>query len=235
MNTTVKSLSVALFFLLTFSCSNESPKPEVPETNESTVAPEVTEVSTIDVAAFPIVTPSGFPVVDSNYTGEQLSALSVVSIDQASWEKIIEYDEKNRGFDSRTGNFLEGKVKVYGIEGQLSGVYNYKDGFAHGISEDYHPNGVVSLSVSYLHGRKHGKEEWFTDDGATTYEANFKDDVMDGPEITWGEEGGYTEIIYSDGKVVKQDPPVEELLEDAGLDLDPVGEVPEDEKPDPNF
>ena len=126
-------------------------------------------------------------------------------------------------------------MKVYGYDGQVSGIYNYKNGFLHGSSEDYHPNGVVSLSVTYLHGKKHGKEEWFSDDGSPTYEANFKEDVMDGPEITWTEEGGYTEIIYSNGKVVEQNPPVEESLGDVGLDLDPVEEVPEDEKPDPDF
>ena len=235
MITTVTSLSVALFLLLAFSCSNESPKPEVPETNESKVIPEVVEGVVSDIASFPSAAPGGFPVVESNYTGEPLTASSVVTIDQAGWEEIIEFDEENRGFDSRTGNFLEGKVKVYDPEGHLSGLYNYKNGFLHGSSEDYHLNGVVSLSVTYLHGKKHGKEEWFTEDGAPTYEANFKEDVMDGPEIIWTEEGGYTEIIYSNGKVVEEAPPTEEFLEDAGLDLDPVEEVPEDEKPDPDF
>ena len=235
MNTSVTSLSVALFLLLASSCSPESPEPEGPEANQSQTAPKAPDDLASDMASFPSAEPGGFPVVESNYTGEQLSASSVVTIDQASWEEIIEYDEENRAFDSRTGNFLEGKVKVYDPEGHISGVYNYKDGFAHGISEDYHLNGVVSLSVNYLHGKKHGKEEWFTEDGAPTYEANFKEDVMDGSEITWGEEGAFTEIIYSNGKVVEADPPVEELLEDAGLDLDPVEEVSEEEKPDPDF
>ena len=233
MITTVTSLSVALFLLLAFSCSNESPKPE--GANQSKVIPEVAEDVVSDIASFPSAAAGGVPVVESNYTGEPLTASSVVTIDQASWEEIIEFDEENRGFDSRTGNFLEGKVKVYDPEGHLSGLYNYKNGFLHGSSEDYHLNGVVSLSVNYLHGKKHGKEEWFTEDGSTTYEANFKDDVMDGPEITWGEEGAFTEIIYSNGKVVEENPPVEELLEDAELDLDPVEDVPEEEKPDPDF
>jgi hypothetical protein len=234
MNTTVTSLSVALFLLLASSCSPESPKPEGLETNESKVIPKVPEDVASDLVSLPLVLSEGFPVFEGNYTGEQLTAVSVVSIDQASWEKIIEYDEENRGFDSRTGNLLEGRMKVYGYDGQLSGVYNYKDGFLHGSSEDYYPHGVVSLSVTYLHGKKHGKEEWFTEDGAPTYEANFKEDVMDGSEIIWGEEGGYTEIIYSNGKVVES-PPVEELLDDVELDLDPVEEVPENEKSDPDF
>ena len=235
MKPTVTYFPIALFLLLAFSCSTESPEPEAPETNESKVVPKAPEDVASDIASFPSAAPGGFPVVESNYTGEPLSASSVVSIDQATWEKIIEFNEENRGFDSRTGNFLEGKIMVYGDDGQLSGVYNYKDGRPHGSSEDYYPNGVVSLSVTYLHGKKHGKEEWFSEDGSTTYEANFKEDVMDGPEITWSEEGAYTEIIYSNGKVVEADPPVEELLDDVGLDLDPVEEVPEDEKPDPDF
>ena len=242
MKPTMTDFPIALFLLLAFSCSTESPEPEDPEANESKVVSKAPEDVANDIASFPSaaprgfpsVAPEGFPVFEGNYTGEALTASSVVTIDQASWEKIIEYDEENRGFDSRTGNFLEGRMKVYGADGQLSGLYNYKNGFLHGSSEDYHPNGVVSLSVNYLHGKKHGKEEWFTEDGAPTYEANFKEDVMDGPEITWTEEGGYTEIIYSNGKVVEADPPVEELLDDVGLDLDPVEEVPEDEKPDPD-
>ena len=237
MNTSVTSLSVALFLLLAFSCSTESPRPESSETNEpgEISKPKVAEVMASDTSSFPLAEPGGFPVVESNYTGEPLSASSVVSIDHRTWEEVIQYNEENRAFDSRTGNLLQGRVKVYGEEGHLSGEYNYMDGLAHGSSKDYYPNGIVSLSVTYLHGKKNGKEEWFTEDGATTYEANFKDDVMDGPEITWGVEGGATEIIYSNGKVVEENPPVEELLEDVGLDLDPVEEVSEEEKSDPDF
>jgi hypothetical protein len=235
MKPTVTYFPIALFLLLAFSCTTESTEPEAPEANQTKVVPAPPQDEASDLVALPLVLVEGFPVFESNYTGEPLSASSVVSIDQATWEKIIEFNEENRGFDSRTGNFLEGRMKVYGHDGQLSGVYNYKDGRPHGSSADYHPNGVVSLSLTYLHGKKHGKEEWFSDDGSPTYEANFKEDVMDGPEIIWTEEGGYTEIIYSNGKVVEADPPVEELLDDVGLDLDPVVEVPEDEKPDPDF
>jgi hypothetical protein len=235
MKPTMTYFPIALFLLLAFSCSTESPEPEGPEANESKVVPKAPDDVASDIASFPSVAPGGVPVVESNYTREPLSASSVVSIDQATWEKNIQFNEENRGFDSRTGNFLEGRVKVYGAEGQLSGVYNYKDGLAHGISEDYHSNGVVSLSLTYLHGKRHGKEEWFSDDGSPTYEANYKEDVRDGSEIFWNEEGAYTETIYSNGEVVAADPPVEEFLDDVGLDPDPVEEVPKDEKPDPNF
>ena len=67
-----------------------------------------------------------------------------------------------------------------------------------------------------------------------TYEAHFKEDVMDGTEFIFTDDGMVTETLYSNGEVVKQDsgPPEETPLEDEGLELDPVEEEPE---PDPDL
>ena len=222
-------LAVSLFFLLAFSCSNESQNPEDSEGNDS----DLTQ-NPIGPASPPLSYVLNIPLIESNYTGEPLSSSSSVSIDQTSWGKLIKYNEENQGFDSRTGNFLEGKVKVYDENGQVSGIYNYRNGLRHGPSEEYHANGIVSVSINYLDGKKHGKEEWFSDNGTMTYEANFKEDVMDGAEIIFTDDGIVTETLYSNGEVVKQDvgPPVETPLDDEGLDLDPVEEEPD---PDPDF
>ena len=222
-------LAVSLFFLLALSCSNEAQNPEGSEGNDSGLTRN-------PVSSGPPPAPYvlNVPIFESNYTGEPLNPSSSVSIAQASWEELIKYNEENQGFDSRTGNFLEGKVKVYDENGQVSGIYNYRNGLLHGPSEEYHANGIVSLSNNYLDGKKHGKEEWFSDNGSPTYEANFKEDVMDGVEIIWSEEGTPTETLYSNGEVVKEEEgvPVETPLEDEELDLDPVEEEPE---PDPDF
>ena len=224
-----RRLAASLFFLLSFSCSKETQSPESSEGNDSDLTRDLTEPA---LPAAPYVLSK--PTFESNYTGQPLNSSSSVSIAQASWEELIKYNEENQGFDSRTGNLLAGKVKVYDENGQVSGIYNYRNGFRHGPSEEYHANGIVSVSNNYLDGKKHGKEEWFSDNGAMTYEANFKEDVMDGTEIIFTEDGVVTETLYSNGEVVKQDlgPPVETPLDDEGLDLDPVEEEPE---PDPDL
>jgi len=222
-------LAVSLFSLFAFSCSNESQKPEGSEGNDSGLTRNPVDPGS---PALPYVL--NIPLFESNYTGEPLTSSSSVSIAQASWEELIKYNEENQGFDSRTGNLLAGKVKVYDENGQVSGIYNFRNGLRHGPSVEYHSNGIVSVSNNYLDGKKHGKEEWFSDNGAMTYEANFKEDVMDGAEIIFTDDGMITETLYSNGAVVKQDsgPPVETPLDDEGLDLDPVEEEPE---PDPDF
>ena len=222
-------LAVYLFILLAFSCSNEDQNREGSEANGSGLTHDP-----IDPASPPAPYVLDIPLFESNYTGEPLSSSSSVSIAQTSWDELIKYNEENQGFDSRTGNFLEGKVQVYDENGQVSGIYNYRNGLRHGPSEEYHSNGIVSVSNNYLDGKKHGKEEWFSDDGSMTYEVNFKEDLMDGTEIIFTDDGMVTETLYSNGEVIKLDvgPPVETPLDDEGLDLDPEEEEPE---PDPDF
>lgn len=224
MNLIVNRLSVLLFSLLAFSCSTEPQNRAGSEGNDS------------DLTQRPVASGSppapyvlNVPLFESNYTGEVLSSSSSVSIAQSSWEEIIKYNEENQGFDSRTGNFLEGRVKVYNENGVVSGIYNFRNGLLHGPSEEYHPNGIVSVSNMYLDGKKHGKEEWFSENGTMTYEANFKENAMDGTEIIFTEDGLVTETVYSNGEIVKdvEGPPVETPLEDEGLDLDPAEDVPE--------
>ena len=146
-------LAVSLFSLLTFSCSNEAQNPEGSEDNDSGLSRNPVDLGS---PAPPYVL--NVPLFESNYTGEPLTSSSSVSIAQASWEKIIKYNEVNQGFDSRTGNFLAGKVKVYDENGQVSGIYNFRNGLRHGPSVEYHSNSIVSVSNNYLDGKKHGKE-----------------------------------------------------------------------------
>ena len=115
--------AVAIFSLFAFSCSTDTQTPQGSDGNQSGATPKG---SSVDPAPPPTNYVLNPPVFEGNYTGEALSASGVVSIDQSTWEEIIEVDAENRSFDSRTGNFLEGTVKVYDGNGQLSGMYNYK-------------------------------------------------------------------------------------------------------------
>ena len=214
-------LLLALSAYLLSSCSpDSSPSVSEPILQDGNASlppptPKVTLPGSVDLGD-----ESAYAQIESNYTMESLASSDIVTYDYGAWEKFVEFNEEGQGSDSRTGELIEGTYKVLGQDGNLSGVYNFKNGHPHGIWEEYHPSGVLSISSTYLQGKRHGKVQWQTEEGRKTYEANFIGGRMDGKELIWDENGAViSEITYRSGKIDEAEPS-DEPLEDIGLDLD---------------
>lgn len=224
----IQTVHLSIFSaLLVFSCSKETSEEASGGMDDREPAPgTATETSTL-----PQVEEDSGPEVESNYSAQIIDNPAIPSIDQESWEKFVEYDEENRGVDSRTGKFIEGRLKVFAEDGSLASIYNFQEGLPHGRWEDYHPNGVVSMVVTYVRGVKEGPEMWQTEEGVKTYEVNFKAGEMVGPEIMYDENGSILSEVHRFESPLDPNATDDGVLDDAGIDLDEGVEEPEDEEP----
>ena len=141
---------------------------------------------------------------DSNYSVD-LSAPGSISIDQATFSETIDLNEDGQCFDRQTGDLIQGQFRVFSQNGSLLSSSFFRDGLYHGKREDYHENGVASVSSNYLYGKKSGKEEWHSANGIKTYEANFGQNLIEGLETTWDEDGQVvSRYRFEGGKLVER-------------------------------
>ena len=64
---------------------------------------------------------------------------------------------------------------------------------------------MTSISSNYFYGKKNGKEEWRAENGIKTYEANFREGLIDGIETTWNEDGQVvSKYRFEEGKLVER-------------------------------
>ncbi|MBT3636266.1 MAG: hypothetical protein HN531_04965 [Opitutae bacterium] len=141
---------------------------------------------------------------ESNYSVD-LSAPGAISIDQATFSEAIDLNENGQCFDKQTGDLLEGQFRIISQNGSLLSSSFFRGGLYHGKREDYHENGVTSVSSSYFYGKKNGKEEWRAESGIKTYEANFRQDLIEGLETTWDEDGQVvSKYRFEGGKLVER-------------------------------
>ena len=197
-------MSSPLFFLVAFfgcffipSCSRESEDQGTEEKGKSS-SPSMFNSNLIDEAVNP------FQSGDSNYTAN-LSSTVLISVDQATFSEAIDINENGQCFSKQTGEVIEGRYRIVSQSGSVLSTSSFRNGFYHGARVDYHENGVASISSTYLYGKKNGKEEWRSEKGIKTYEANFRDDLIDGIETTWNEDGQVvSKSRFEKGKLVEQ-------------------------------
>ena len=101
---------------------------------------------------------------DSNYT-VSLSITGDISIGQETFSEMIDLNEDGQCFDKKTGSFLEGRYRLLSPNGVLLSSTAFRNGFYHGRKQEFHENGIVSVSSNYLFGKKNGKEQWNSEGG----------------------------------------------------------------------
>jgi len=189
-------LGVLLCFVM-LSCSRESVN-ETPSDEKNLPAPLISGSNLTEGSG------ERFEASESNYSVD-LSVPGAISIDQATFSEMIDLNENGQCFDKQTGGLIEGQFRIISQNGFLLSSSSFRNGFYHGKREDYHENGVVSVSSSYLYGKKHGKEEWRSENGIKTYEANFRQDLIDGLETTWDADGQViSKYRFEGGKLVER-------------------------------
>lgn len=199
MNFAPFSLLLGFLCYMISSCSQESQEGETLGGGERN--------SSVHSSSSGILTPAlqgRFQESESNYSVD-LSSSGVISVDEATFSEMIDVNENGQCFDKQTGDLIEGQFRVFSQDGSLLSVTSFRNGFYHGKREDYHENGVASVSSSYLYGKKDGKEEWHAEDGIKTYEATFKQDLIEGWETTWNEDGVViSQYRFEGGQVVER-------------------------------
>ena len=179
------------------SCSRESGEETAGDKRKS-VNPSMSNANSIHESG------GRFQSNESNYSVD-LSSPIAVSIDQASFSEAIDLNENGQCFDKQTGRLIEGRFRIFSQSGALLSSSSFRNGFYHGKREDYHENGVTSISSNYFFGKKNGKEEWRSENGIKTYETNFREDLIDGIETTWNEDGQVvSKYRFEQGKLVER-------------------------------
>ena len=179
------------------SCSRESAEETAGE-KRKTANPSTSNANSIHEPG------ARFQSNESNYSVD-LSSQVAVSIDQASFSEAIDLNENGQCFDKQTGRVIEGQYRILSQSGDLLSSSSFRNGFYHGKREDYHENGVTSISSNYFYGKKNGKEEWRAENGIKTYEANFREGLIDGIETTWNEDGQVvSKYRFEEGKLVER-------------------------------
>jgi hypothetical protein len=141
---------------------------------------------------------------ESNYSAV-LSSPDTISLDQATFSEMIDFNEDGQCFDKKTGTMIEGRFRILSQTGSLLSSSSFKNGFYHGKREEYHENGVPSLSSNYIFGKKNGLEQWRSENGIKTYEANFRQGAIEGIETAWGENGQVlSKFRFKEGEVVER-------------------------------
>jgi len=79
---------------------------------------------------------------------------------------------------------MEGKWTFYHDNGQISGRAYYKNGEPDGEIRDYDLNGKLNATINFQSGKLAGKFVMYKD-GNVIFEREYKNDVLDGKEITY--------------------------------------------------
>ena len=141
---------------------------------------------------------------ESNYSAV-LSSHDTISLDQATFSEMVDFNEDGQCFDKKTGAMIEGRFKILSQSGFLLSTSSFKNGFYHGKREEFHENGVPSLSSNYIFGKKNGVEQWRSENGIKTYEVKFREGVIEGIETAWGENGKViSKFRFKEGVVVER-------------------------------
>jgi antitoxin component YwqK of YwqJK toxin-antitoxin module len=97
---------------------------------------------------------------------------------------------------------LDGTYKAYYDNGALQQEVPYENGLIQGVAKKYYPDGKPELESTYKNGRKHGpRRQYYKTSGRLYVDQNFTDDLQNGTEIAYTEEG-FTEweIHFVKGK-----------------------------------
>lgn len=92
---------------------------------------------------------------------------------------------KTLGWDSATSQFLlEGKpftgvtTDYYKKSGKLKARYQIKDGYYHGLVEEWYENGVQKTRTSYVNRKHEGDNFYWNEDGSLQVHKVWKDDNL---------------------------------------------------------
>ena len=87
------------------------------------------------------------------------------------------------GQPEQENNYKNGKLfatKTYSQDGDLKGLWNYKDEKMHGVVESYYKGGQLKARWNYRDGEKHNLTEFYYETGNLKETANYKDGKLDG-------------------------------------------------------
>ena len=97
---------------------------------------------------------------------------------------------------------LHGPYKAYYDNGVLQQEVPYENGVIQGVAKKYFPDGKPELESTYKNGKKHGpRKQYYKKSGRLWVDQNWADDLQNGTEIAYTEEG-FTEweIHFVKGK-----------------------------------
>jgi antitoxin component YwqK of YwqJK toxin-antitoxin module len=101
---------------------------------------------------------------------------------------------------------VSGESRSFDEEGNLTRLARYKKGEKDGEMIDYWPNGKPRRVVPYRLGKVDGVAKEFYLGGSIKWERPFKDNLQNGTEKHYGEDGTPTKVKYwLDGKVVSKE------------------------------
>ena len=94
---------------------------------------------------------------------------------------------------------LNGLLKKYGPEGELTSTVPIKNGLKNGIETLYDKEGKTVLQTPYVNGKKEGIQKAYFPDGSIWYTMPFKNDKREGHAVMYDQKGHIvSEANYSD-------------------------------------
>ncbi len=94
---------------------------------------------------------------------------------------------------------LNGLLKKYGPEGELTSTVPIKNGLKNGVETLYDKEGKIVLQTPYVNGKKEGIQKAYFPDGSIWYTMPFKNDKREGRAVMYDQKGRIvSEAHYSD-------------------------------------
>ena len=125
--------------------------------------------------------------------------------DFGNWSTNANIGEGSYLLEKKTGERVNGAIKVHTASGRLITYKEYQDGKQHGLEVGWNDDGQKNMQTNYADGQKNGKETMWNENGVVIYEAFFVNGKQHGIEITRNDDGSISsENRYENGELVEQ-------------------------------
>jgi antitoxin component YwqK of YwqJK toxin-antitoxin module len=98
---------------------------------------------------------------------------------------------------------MNGILKKYGPDEELTSTATIHNGVRHGIEKLYDKEGHVLRSTPYVNGKKHGNEKGYFPNGDIWFSMPYRNSVLNGDAYMYTQDGRVLRhAVYKNGKIV---------------------------------
>ena len=98
---------------------------------------------------------------------------------------------------------MNGLLKLYGPEGELTSTVEIRNGVKNGIEKLYDEKGRVLKTTPYINGKKHGYEKGYFPNGDVWFMLPYRNGVLNGEAYMYRQDGTLVrKALYREGRIV---------------------------------
>jgi len=98
---------------------------------------------------------------------------------------------------------VNGLLKQYGPEKELTSTVTIYNGVKHGVEKLYDKEGHVLKTTIYVNGKKHGEEKGYYPNGDVWFSMPYRNGILNGDAYMYRQDGKVVRhAVYRDGKII---------------------------------